>query len=158
MSYKPFNPFVPPPQPQKPKRGPEFFDKQGKPIDPKKAERRKITRFLLNPEIGAGIQDMKATHGLFLRLVCNIFLQVGLIDAAYPGIADERKLGLRSLITYAFRNLEYTREGMPRVLMFYSFLASIAAMGFAFVIFMLHVMGSSGGHPAAHVAAPPVVK
>src|SRR4051812_10919545 len=103
MSYKPFNPFVPPPRPQR--REEPVVDKKGRPIDPIKAQRNKVARFLINPELGSGFQDMKQTHGMFLRLVSNIFLQVGLIDAAYPGISDEKKLTLRSLLTYAYRNL-----------------------------------------------------
>lgn len=146
MSYKPFNPFAPPPRPAD--RAKPAVDKKGNPIDPKKLQRKKITRFLLNPELGSGLQDMRETHGLFLRLVANIFLQTGLIDAAYPGISDERHLTLRSMLVYAYNGLEYTREGMPRVLMFYSFIASIAAMGFAILIFALHLMSSMGSHPA----------
>jgi hypothetical protein len=152
MSFKPFNPFVPPPQQKR--EEPLVVDKKGRPVDPIKAQRRKIARFLINPELGSGFQDMKQTHGLFLRLVCNVFLQIGLIDAAYPGISDEKKLNLRTMLIYAYNNLEYTREGMPRVLMFYSFIFSIAAMALAIMVFAIQLTGA-GDPRYAHKANQP---
>src|SRR5262245_35056044 len=122
MSFRPFNPFVPPPE----NRPTSASGK--KPVDPHKEDRRKVMRFLFHPELGSGLQGMKETHGLFLRLVCNIFLQTGMVDAAYPGIADPKKLSLASLLKYAYEHLEFTREGMPRVLMFGAFIASMGAM------------------------------
>jgi hypothetical protein len=139
MSFKPFNPFVPPPQnrPQQP------VDNKGRPVDPRKEQRRKIMRFLFHPELGSGFDGLKETHGLFLRLVSNVFLQTGVIDAAYPGIADPKKLSFVSLMQYAYNNLEFTREGMPRALMFGAFIASLLAVLMAMILFAAHLLGAA---------------
>jgi hypothetical protein len=129
----------------RPPSGQPQLDKKGRPVDPKKEERRKVLRFLFNPELGSGFHSMRESHTMFLRLVCNIFLQTGIIDAAYPGISDPRRLTFMSLMTYAASNLEFTREGMPRVLMFGAFIASLGAMGLAILVFVIHLLG-----PAKH--------
>jgi hypothetical protein len=138
MSYRPFNPFVPPPQ-NRPVR-PQVDDK-GRPIDPRKEQRSKVMRFLFHPELGSGFEGLKETHVLFLRLVCNIFLQTGVIDAAYPGIADPKRLSFIGLMQYAANSLQFTREGMPRVLMFGAFIASILAVLLSMILFIVHLVG-----------------
>ncbi|MBI3418649.1 MAG: hypothetical protein HY053_00740 [Proteobacteria bacterium] len=143
MSFTPFNPFQPPP-PQRPnfiqQPQPPLVDKKGRPIDPRTQKRREIMRFLLNPELGSGLEGLHETHGMFLRLICNIFLQTGVIDAAYPGIADPKQLTLLSLLHYAASHLEFTQEGMPRVLMFGAFVASLLAMVLTVIFFIVHVL------------------
>ncbi len=139
MSFKPFNPFSAPPE-QKP--GAPRFDKKGRPIDPAKERARQIRSFLFKPDLTSGLQDLRETHGLFLRIISNVFLQTGLIDAAYPGIADPKKLSLVSLLRYAGSQLEFTREGMPRVLMYFAFVGSLAAVALSILIFALHLMSA----------------
>jgi hypothetical protein len=140
MSFRPFNPFVPPPQ-NRPQQ--QQVDNKGRPIDPRKEQRRKVMRFLFHPELGSGFEGLKDTHMLFVRLVSNIFLQTGVIDAAYPGIADPTKLSFLSLMKYAANSLEFTREGMPRVLMFGAFIASILAVLMAMALFAAHLFGAA---------------
>jgi hypothetical protein len=140
MSFRPFNPFVPPP-PDRPRNS--RVDSNGRPIDPQKEQRPSVMRFLLHPELGSGLSELRDTHGLFLRLVCNIFLQTGVIDAAYPGIADPRKLSLIGLLSYAASNLQFTREGMPRVLMFGAFIASLIAVVLSMLLFTVHLLGGT---------------
>lgn len=75
MSFTPFNPFQPPPPRQNYRQPEPLVDKKGRPIDPRKQRLREVMRFLFNPELGSGLEGLKETHGMFLRLVSNIFLQ-----------------------------------------------------------------------------------
>ncbi len=154
MSFDPFNPFTQPPRrPQNSRPG----TAQGRPQQPspkdlkaqKKEQRSKVMRYMFNPELGSSLEGIKETHGHFMRLIANIFLQTGLIDAAYPGLRDPKQLKLLTLIETAYRGLEYTREGMPRVLLFAAFVGSLAAVVLAVLIFAVSIMSSSPTPPKA---------
>jgi hypothetical protein len=95
MSFRPFNPFVPPP-PDRPRNS--RVDSNGRPIDPQKEQRP---------------------------------------------IADPRKLSLIGLLSYAASNLQFTREGMPRVLMFGAFIASLIAVVLSMLLFTVHLLGGT---------------
>lgn len=111
------------------------------PMDGKKT-RGKILRFMFNPEFGEDIRNMRQNHTHFLKLVTNIFLQTGLIDASYQGLRDNSQLGLRSLVETAFKNLQFTKEGLPQVLLFFTFVGSMAVIVMCLLFFMIS-LGSS---------------
>lgn len=153
MSFDPFNPFTQN-QRRPPNRGTGAASRpqQPNPKDAKaqkKAQRSKVMRYMFNPELGSSLEGIKETHGMFMRLVANIFLQTGLIDATYPGLRDPKQLKLLTLIETAYRGLEYTREGMPRVLLFGAFVGSLAAVVLAVLIFIVSIMSSSPTPPKA---------
>lgn len=108
-----------------------------------KSQRNKVLRFMFNPEIGDDLRNMRGQHEHFLKLIANIFLQTGLIDAAYPGFTDPSQLTLRSLILEAYHNLRFTREGLPQVLLFGAFIGSLVVVGLSVVFFVLMVGASS---------------
>ncbi len=117
-------------------------EQQGK----QKSQTSKILRYMFNPEFGEDIKNMRGSHGHFLKLICNIFLQTGLIDAAYPGLADPSQMGLKSLMEYAYRNLRFTREGLPQVLLFFAFAGSLVVVGLSVLFFIISI-GSNPGRP-----------
>jgi hypothetical protein len=105
----------------------------------KKGESRKVLRYMFNPEIGESLKQVGETHSLFLKLVANVFLQTGLIDAAYPGLADPRQLKFHSLVMYAWGNLQFTREGAPQVLLFSAFMGTFVAVALAVLFVIAHL-------------------
>lgn len=149
MSFQPFNPFSQP-QKQKP-QGPVAGTKVGGTKEEARAKRNKVLRFMFNPELGQGFDSMRETHLVFLGLVANIFLQTGLIDATYPGLRDPKQLKLATLIRTAHEGLQYTRDGMPRVMLFYSFVGSMVAVVLSILVFIITIMSA---HPHAPQAAP----
>ena len=142
MSFSPFNPFTTPPQrgPQRNAAGVKQPPKTEKEIA--RDKRKQALRFMFNPELGQSFDSMKYSHSLFMSLIANVFLQTGLIDATYPGLREPSQLKLTTLLQTAYHGLEFTREGMPRVLLFGSFVASLAAVVFAIFIFALSVISA----------------
>ncbi len=113
-----------------------------------KSQTSKVLRFMFNPELGEDIKNMRSSHGQFLKLISNIFLQTGLIDASYPGLADPNRLGLKSLMETAYRNLRFTREGLPQVLLFFAFAGSLVVVALSILFFVLSISSNprpSGG-------------
>lgn len=109
----------------------------------KKMQRKQVMRFLFNPELGSSFEGMAQTHSMFLRLMANIFLQTGLIDASFRGFTDPTAMGLASLMREAYKNLEFTKEGLPKVLLFGAFVGSLAAVVLSAILFALAL----AGHP-----------
>lgn len=128
-----FNPFN-----QKPP-GPQMT--AGDPVGPEeKGKRRgKVLRYMFNPEFGQSFRQIGETHGIFLELLANIFLQTRLIDASYPGLADKRQLKLLTMVTTAWKRLEFTQAGAPQVLLFFAFVGSFAAVVLALLAIIVKV-------------------
>lgn len=120
----------------------------GEPNQGNKKQGSKILRFMFNPEIGEDFKNLRQNHTHFLQLISNIFLQTGLIDAAYPGFTDPNKMGLRSLLEEAYRNLRFTKEGIPQILLFFSFVGSLIVIGMSLLFFII----SLGATPRSPVA------
>jgi hypothetical protein len=159
MSFSPFNPFTQPP-PRRPQQRPTAGVKQKNPKDAGKEKHGQVLRFLFNPELGQGFESLHQTHGMFLRLIANVFLQTGLIDATYEGLRDPQKLKLVTLIETAYHGLEYTRLGMPRVLLFASFVGSLFAVALSILIFALSLFSTTPAPsaPAAGQPAAPAIQ
>jgi len=136
-NFDPFN--------QQPK-GPFKGQLSGTPTGKKKpsTETGKILRFMFNPELGEDLKSMRGQHSHFLKLISNLFLQTGLIDASYIGFIDPNQMGLISLIQEAHKNLRYTREGLPQLLLFWAFVGSLIVVGLSVVFFILAI----GSNPA----------
>lgn len=111
----------------------------GKPADDKKKKRNQVLRFMFHPELGNSFHEVTEGHVHFVRLIGNLFLQTGLVDATYPGFSDPAQMKLVTLIRTAYNNLEFTREGLPRVLLFAAFVGSMAAVIVAVLLFFLTV-------------------
>ncbi len=111
-----------------------------------KSQTGKILRFMFNPEFGEDIKNMGGQHSHFLKLITNLFLQTGLIDATYIGLVDPNRMGLVSLIKEAHKNLRYTRDGLPQLLLFYSFVGSLVVVGLS-VIFFIVMLGTNPSPP-----------
>jgi hypothetical protein len=113
----------------------------------KKATRNKVLRYMFNPELGEDFKNFSQNHTQFLKLVANIFLQTGLIDASYLGFTDPSQLGLKSLLETAYRNLRFTRDGMPQVLLYFAFVGSLVVVALSIVFFILS-LGSNPRPPS----------
>lgn len=150
MSFQPFNPFSQP-QKQKPQGPVAGTKKAASPKEEARAKRNQVLRFMFNPELGQGFQSMRETHQVFLGLVANVFLQTGLIDATYPGLRDPAQLKLATLLKAAHASLEYTREGMPRVMLYYAFVGSMVAVVLSIFIFIITIASS---HPRTAQPVP----
>lgn len=159
MQGRNFDPFNQHPQrPIRPLAGrPIAHDAQNE-----KIQRKDVMRFLFNPELGSGLQSLNQTHQLFLKLIANLFLQTGLVDATYVGFRDPSRLSLITLVYTAYRGLELTREGIPRVLLFASFVGSMVAVVLSLLILLIGFAQSGGGShvgdAAAVAPATPVIK
>lgn len=138
-NFDPFNQ-----QPKGPFKGPLAGRPTGK--QKESTQTGKILRFMFNPELGEDLKSMRGQHSHFLKLIANLFLQTGLIDASYIGFIDPNQMGLVSLIQEAHKNLRYTREGLPQLLLFWAFVGSLIVVGLSVVFFILAV-GSSPAPP-----------
>lgn len=130
-----FDPFNQQQRAGRPVAGTPIGDEQGKP----KKKRNEVLNFMFNPEIGESFKGVSEGHEHFVRLIANLFLQTGLIDASYPGFADPRQMKIITIMYMAYRNLEFTRDGLPRVLLFAAFVGSLFAVAISIILFFLTV-------------------
>jgi len=157
MPQKPFDPFQnwlknPGSRQGQPIAGTPREDKPGSTpsstVDPRKARRRQVLRFLFHPELGTSFNSMAVSHGMFVRLVTTLFIQAELLPPGYGSGLELQQLKLLPLLAEAYRNLEFSRKGLPKVLFFAAFIGSIGVAVLSVVLFLLALLGT--GHPKGH--------
>jgi len=110
--------------------------------DQKKSETKKrsvagnVLRYMYAPRIGKNVSEIGRTLGVFPRLLANIFAMQGMFPRNHPALRDESlRLPVSEVFGTAFRSLDWTRAGVPRVLFFVAVVASVifSVLAFLFV-------------------------
>ena len=95
--------------------------------DAPKAAKRSIFGLLFNPQLGPAFSPMRESTRIFLHLLAGVFSIYKLLPKDYPGLNDpEAHLTLSDIIASAWQNVRFTREGLPRAIIFFAVVGVMA--------------------------------
>ena len=115
----------------------------------KKVAKRSVLGLLFKPQLGPTIRPLRESTRIFVHLVASVFAIYKLIPKDYPGLRDpETRISLFQVIHTAWKNVHFTREGAPQVILFF---AVVGVMGFGAIIAISALLSLFVGH--AHAAA-----
>ncbi len=101
-----------------------FSSNNDKNAPPKK---RSTLGFLFNPDISGSIRPVGEVIGMFVRLIAMIFAMNGLFPRQHPALQNTKiKLTMGEVIATAYNGLSFTREGLPKVLLFVGVVGCLA--------------------------------
>ncbi|MDR3423856.1 MAG: DotA/TraY family protein [Alphaproteobacteria bacterium] len=110
-------------------------------------QKRSILGFLFNPHLGDSVRPMRENAQTFLQLLAMVFAIYHLIPKNYPGLHDDKaRLSLFGILGTAWRRLEFTHEGAPRVILFF---AIIGLMLFSVFLVATTLLSLAIGHAHA---------
>lgn len=116
------------------------------------AKKSSIFGLLFNPNRDTEIQPVKDSFRMFPKMIALIFVMSGLFPKEHPALTDEKlHLKLSEVLAIAWRNVRFTREGIPSATIF---MAVISMLGFSalFIISLLFTLFMGNAH--AQAAAP----
>ncbi len=114
-----------------------------------KPTKRSVLGFLFKPQLGPALTPMRDTTRIFVHLVAGVFSLYGLFPKTHPALRDETlRLPLQEVIGTAWNSLEFTRDGLSKVIVFF---AVVGMMAFSALMAVSAVFGLFIGH--AHAAA-----
>lgn len=112
---------------------------------PQRSFARKALRFAFNPEVGDQLRPMQESTEIFVNLLAMIFIAMKMFPAdhpAYRGIHGAR-LTLPLLIGTVWRDLKFTRQNVPQILIFFAFIASCIFAGVAVFVLLMSIFGTA---------------
>jgi len=85
-----------------------------------KTKKRSTLGFLFNPRFGDDIKPLGESIKMFVRLIAMIFASNGLFPKNHPALLGDLnvRLTMAEVIATAYQNVSFTREGMPKALIF----------------------------------------
>lgn len=122
----------------------------------KSAKRRSTLGTLFNPDLGSSIRPLGENISQFVRMIAMIYAMAGLFPRNHPAITGQdpnARLSLGQILSTAFSNLRFTREGLPQV---FFFCASILSAIVTLLIFVSLIFGiiSGSAHATSVFEAP----
>ena len=124
-----------------------FFKQGQKPKDqPKK---RSVLGLLFNPRVDREIEPLKQSMGMFVRMLALIFASYRLFPKNHPAFNDSTvRLTLGTVIGTAFKQLAFTKKGVPQVIVFFAIvgcllfaLLSVVTLLLSLVVAPAHAQG-----------------
>ncbi|MDR3424352.1 MAG: DotA/TraY family protein [Alphaproteobacteria bacterium] len=113
-------------------------------------KRRSVFGSLFNPHLGESLSPIGQSFSLFVRIIAMIFAMNGLFPKDHPALNtdDNAPLSLSYVLRAAWGELSFTREGLPKVLLFSAVSSALAliALSVCIVLMLMFV------HPA-HAAS-----
>ena len=106
----------------------------------KKPESRTILGFLFNPDIGTTLRPLRESTRLFINLLAMVFATQGLFPRNHPaltGAGDAPRLSLQIVLTIAWRNLSFTKDKIPQIILFFAVIAILAFSTLAMISVLL---------------------
>lgn len=100
---------------------------------------RSAVDVLVNPHIGETIQPLRDTHNVFVSLLAWVFVSHGMISRDLPGLngPDGPRLTLSRVLGAAWRDLTFSKEKIPQILLFCAILVSLGFGVVAIAIFFM---------------------
>ena len=122
-----------------------FFgkNKSAKTDEPK---RRSIFGTLFNPEIGVSLRPLSENATAFTHLLALIFASNGLFPKNHPALlgVEGARLSLSGIFETAWRDLSFTKEGLPKVILFFAVTGTLIFSILAVITFLLFMaLGSA---------------
>jgi len=116
---------------------------------------RTALRVAFNPEFGASVRPLEENKAVFVNLLAMIFASQGMFPRNHPavlGVAGAR-LGLGELLSLVWKDLTFSKETVPQVLMFFAVIASLAFAVIGFVVVILSLFISTA-HADSYFTPP----
>lgn len=83
-------------------------------------------RYMYKPRIGQNFNEIGRTMGIFPRLLAHIFVAQKLFPIQHPALRDDSmRLTMREVIGTAYSNLDWNKEGTPKIVFFFAVLSSL---------------------------------
>ncbi len=124
--------------------------------DAPKAAKRSIFGLLFNPQLGPAFSPLRESTRIFLHLLAGVFSIYKLLPKDYPGLNDsEAHLTLSDIIASAWQNVRFTREGLPRAIIFF---AVVGVMAVSAIVAISAILSMFVGHAHAASAFDPESK
>ena len=84
-------------------------------------ERRSVLGTMFNPRVGESIRPIGESFTIFVNLIALVFAMNGLFPKNHPALTNEPdapRLHLMDVIRTAWDGLSFTKQGLPKVLLF----------------------------------------
>lgn len=92
-----------------------------------KPAKRSIFGLLFNPQLGNSIRPLGESNKIFIHLLASVFALYGLLPRNYPGLRDQNaRMSLTHVMGTAWGNVNFTREGAPKAILFFAILGIMA--------------------------------
>ncbi|MDE2029447.1 MAG: DotA/TraY family protein [Alphaproteobacteria bacterium] len=96
-----------------------------------KPKKRSLFGLLFNPHLGASVSPLRESTKIFTQLLASVFAIYGLFPKDHPALRDQNaRLPFFSVIRTAWQNVEFTREGLPRAIIFFAVVGLMAFSAF----------------------------
>jgi len=130
-----------------------FFSREKK--DSKEPKKRSTFGLLFNPEFGRDIKPIGESMGMFVRLIAMIFASNKLFPKDHPALMGVQgaRLTMGEVITTAWRGLTFTREGLPKVILFFAVVGMLVFTAL-FVLALFASLFVGKAHAAGMFEAP----
>ena len=120
----------------------------GKPnsATPAPAKRRSILGTMFNPRIGDSVRPIGESLNIFTNLLALVFAMNGLFPKDHPALRNEPGVTLRlsDVIHTAWSSLSFTKQGLPKVILFVAIIGGLLCAIFSILtIFAIVFMGQA---------------
>lgn len=106
---------------------------------------RKITagsifRLMYAPRLGSSFSEISRNSGIFTRLIASIFVLQGLFPRQHPALRDNNlRLPLSEVLHTAYRQLRWTKAGLPQIVFFFAVVATMVMTVIGFILALMNV-------------------
>ncbi len=115
--------------------------------DKAKDKKRSMLGMLFNPRFDRDVKPLGESMGMFVRMIAMVFAAHRLFPKDHPALRDTNlRLTLREVITAAYGNLSFTKEGMPQVLLFAAVIGTLGFAALFVVMLVLSIFSPSQAH------------
>jgi hypothetical protein len=92
-------------------------------------------RYMYKPRLGQSLGEIGRNNGMFTRMIAGVFASQGLFPKNHPALRDEtQRLPLTGVLTTAFNNLNWTKDGVPQILFFFAVIGTIVFSTIGFFV------------------------
>ncbi|MDD3289031.1 MAG: DotA/TraY family protein [Alphaproteobacteria bacterium] len=95
--------------------------------------------FMFNPEIGKDIKPIGESISMFVRTIGLIFASNGLFPRNHPALMNEpgARLTMGEIISTSYKGINFTREGMPKAILFFAVVGCLVFSALAIITALL---------------------
>lgn len=123
-----------------------IFSGKSKAADTAEPKKRSLVSSLLVPDVGDSVHPLQETTFIFVKLIAMIFAMNGLFPKDHLDFSDTigNKLRLSHVLSIAWRHLSFTREGAPKVVLFFAVSGTLVFSALMIItIFILMFIGKA---------------
>ncbi len=105
---------------------------------------RKILKILLSPKLGPAVRPLQDSGRRLIHLIANVFAIYRLLPKNYPGLGNmEEPMSLKKVFADAWKNVKFTKEGLPQAILFFAIIGAIVFSVFALFVTVLGIFSST---------------